>query len=268
MTGARLVPLDLRRARGANGWLMKTLTEEPYHSLSSSERWKNLTSAMDRQAVGEALNALPDQQKQVVKLAYFGGLTNREIAERVGLPVSGVRRRLREALATVSAYVERSRAAGSRVVYALLAWFGLRWLVSAQRSTGRGIDEMVRAGMVVAAGVTASMVLGAQPVSPAQVDPVGGASIPAVSSAVSSVEASVVQAPKTSILAATGALPQSSQVASSLFQPSGLTPLPDTVTVTVPLPGVPTTGKGSLKVPGPINLQVSSAAPVLPKLGH
>ena len=220
---------------------------------------------MDRQAVGEALKSLPDQQRQVVKLAYFGGLTNREIAEQVGLPVSGVRRRLREALATVSVYVERSRAAGSKVVYALLAWFGGRWLDAAQRSSGKGVEEMLRAGLVVAAGVTASAVLGAQPVSPAQIHLIGLARIPAVSS----VQAGVVQAPTTTILATAAALPQSSVVGSALIPRSGVPSLPVTVIVTVPAPGLPNLLSGSLKVPGPINLQVPTpAVPVLPRLPH
>jgi RNA polymerase sigma factor (sigma-70 family) len=261
MTGTRLVPLDPRRARGRAS-LLKTLTEESNHRQSPSERWKDLTSAMERQVIGEALNTLPGQQRQVVKLAYFGGYTNREIAERVGLPVSGVRRRLREALATVSAYVGRTRAAGSKVVCTLLAWFAVRWLGTAERSSGRGVGDMLRAGMVVAAGATASAMLGAQLVSPAQVAPAGLASVPSLSS----VQASVVQAPKTTIVAAAGALPQSS-LASELVQRSDLPPLPITVPVAAPVGGLPKALPGSLKAAGlPINLLVPTpAVPVLPR---
>jgi sigma-70-like protein len=262
MTGTRLIPLDPRRARGRAS-LLKTLTEGSYHRQSRSERWKDLTSAMDRQAVGDALNSLPDQQRQVVKLAYFGGLTNREIAEQVGLPVSGVKRRLREGLATVSAFVERSRAAGSKVVSALLAWLGVRWLDTAQRSPGKGVEEMLRAGMVVAAGVTASAVLGTQSLSPAQVAPIGVASTPAVSS----VQASVIQAPQTTILATASALPQSPAVEIDLIHRSGVPSLQVTATLTVVAPGLTEALPGSLKVPGPINLQVPTpTVPVLPKL--
>jgi RNA polymerase sigma factor (sigma-70 family) len=255
ITGNRLVPLDLRRARGAQGWLMKTLTDEPH--TSGSKPWKDLTSAMDRQAVGEALNALPDEQKQVVKLAYFGGLTNRDIADRLDLPVSGVRRRLRQALATVSAHVEQGRAAGSRVVYAFTAWICGRWLYSTQRWSGNGVEQVVRAGMVVAAGVTASVVLGTAQ-SPVRLAPIDHATIPAVRSG----DASMAPAPKV-IPSATGTLLPTASVGGTLVPRSGVPSLPLTVQVpslpdvrvTVPAPALPI----SVPIPTP-------AVPALPKL--
>jgi sigma-70-like protein len=266
MTGIRLIPLDLRRARGAHGSLMRTLTEEPRNH--GSERWRDLTSALDRHAVGDALNALPDEQKQLFKLAYFGGLSNREIADRLGLRMSGVRRRLRQALATVSVYVERGRTAGSKVVYALLAWIAGRWLFSTQRWSGNGVEQMVRAGMVVAAGVTVGAVLGTAQ-SPAQLAPIGQASIPAMRS----MDASAVQAPATVILAAAGALPNSLPEG-VLVQRSGVPSLPVEVNVpglpnlpqTVPVAGLPNSldsGVPSL----PISLTIPApAVPALPKL--
>lgn len=41
------------------------------------------------------LEALPDDQGKVVRLAYFGGFTHHEIAEMLGLPLGTVKSRLR-----------------------------------------------------------------------------------------------------------------------------------------------------------------------------
>ena len=45
--------------------------------------------------VREALDALPHLQQQVLKLAYFSGLTHMELAERLGLPLGTVKGRMR-----------------------------------------------------------------------------------------------------------------------------------------------------------------------------
>ena len=46
-------------------------------------------------SVHEALTALPEDQRAVVRLAYFGGLTHSEIAEQLGIPMGTVKTRLR-----------------------------------------------------------------------------------------------------------------------------------------------------------------------------
>jgi RNA polymerase sigma-70 factor (ECF subfamily) len=46
-------------------------------------------------SVHRALGALPEEQRAVVRLAYFGGLTHSEIAQQLGIPMGTVKTRLR-----------------------------------------------------------------------------------------------------------------------------------------------------------------------------
>jgi RNA polymerase sigma-70 factor (ECF subfamily) len=53
------------------------------------------TRASDRVTVKSALDGLPEAQRQVVELAYWNGLTQSEIAERLGQPLGTVKTRMR-----------------------------------------------------------------------------------------------------------------------------------------------------------------------------
>jgi RNA polymerase sigma factor (sigma-70 family) len=167
MTGVRRGPFDRRRLKGAHQGLKKLMIEGSNGSDDHPKPWNDFSSAMVRQSVDEALNALPPDKKQAVKLAYFGGFTNREIAQQLGVAESGVRRLLHDALEFVSAYVERGRVAASRIVYAIVGWLGARAVFDAvQRSSSPAVDQVLQAAAVVTVGVVAAAVLVANPVSP------------------------------------------------------------------------------------------------------
>jgi RNA polymerase sigma-70 factor, ECF subfamily len=57
--------------------------------------------------VRDAVRALPQSQRRVVELAYFGGLSCREVAQAVGIPEGTAKSRLRLALARLEAALDR-----------------------------------------------------------------------------------------------------------------------------------------------------------------
>ena len=58
-----------------------------------------VADAPDRERVHASLRALSADQRETIQLAYFGGLTHREIAEATGLPLGTVKSRLRLGMA-------------------------------------------------------------------------------------------------------------------------------------------------------------------------
>jgi RNA polymerase sigma-70 factor, ECF subfamily len=57
--------------------------------------------------VRDAVRALPEGQRQVVELAYFAGLSCREVARQVGIPEGTAKSRLRLARARLEAVLDR-----------------------------------------------------------------------------------------------------------------------------------------------------------------
>ena len=57
--------------------------------------------------VRTAVRLLPDGQRQVVELAYFGGLTCREVASVMGIPEGTAKSRLRLAMAKLETVLDR-----------------------------------------------------------------------------------------------------------------------------------------------------------------
>src|ERR1700682_4923439 len=128
MTGARREPTARRRVQGAHKELKRLLVEDMNGGGDRAHNWKSFSDAMARQAVEEAVGSLPPRQKQLIKLAYFSDLSNREIAQGLGITASSVERGLRQAIARVSVYVEQGRAAGRRLIYGLALLLGGRWV--------------------------------------------------------------------------------------------------------------------------------------------
>jgi RNA polymerase sigma-70 factor, ECF subfamily len=68
-------------------------TERPFDEVTEA-----VTVSMERQQVRRCLAGLTDLQRQSVLLAYYEGLTHREVSERLDVPLGTVKTRLRDGL--------------------------------------------------------------------------------------------------------------------------------------------------------------------------
>ena len=64
-------------------------------TLTLPDAWGEVEVRLDREAVQVALTSISNVQREAIELAYFGGLTQTEIAERTGVPLGTVKGRLR-----------------------------------------------------------------------------------------------------------------------------------------------------------------------------
>jgi RNA polymerase sigma-70 factor (ECF subfamily) len=72
--------------------------EAPPEAGQAAGPEQSVALALERQQVHQALAALPEDQKQVLALAYFQGLTQSQIAAALDLPLGTVKTRIRLAM--------------------------------------------------------------------------------------------------------------------------------------------------------------------------
>ena len=63
--------------------------------LTLPDVWGSVAEGLDRTAVAAALVAISSVQREAIELAYFGGLTQVEISDRLGVPLGTVKSRMR-----------------------------------------------------------------------------------------------------------------------------------------------------------------------------
>lgn len=106
---------DPARGSGVRAWLLtivrhraidarRRVAGRPRHTvdietveerLAVPDAWREVSLGLDRDLVRSAVAALPEEQQRTIELAYFEGLTHREIAERTDTPLGTVKGRLR-----------------------------------------------------------------------------------------------------------------------------------------------------------------------------
>ncbi|HZQ99961.1 MAG TPA: sigma-70 family RNA polymerase sigma factor [Chloroflexota bacterium] len=89
--------IDRLRGAGARVRLEEldlALATEPVDD-EGADVWRTVANKLDRAAIVAALAALPPEQREAIELAFFGGLTHAEVAERTGQPLGTIKGRMR-----------------------------------------------------------------------------------------------------------------------------------------------------------------------------
>ena len=90
---ARSTALARLRNRHSNGGAQLASIAAPHASVVTFESFHR-----DRQHVNRGLRELTDEQRSIIQLTYFGGLSAREAAHQLGLPVQRVTREIQMAM--------------------------------------------------------------------------------------------------------------------------------------------------------------------------
>ena len=112
LTLARSRAIDRLRSRAAAQRHETELDER--HEAPSVEPGPEARSSLSQRAtlVRNALGELPREQREVLELAYFEGLTHAEIAERLAQPLGTAKSRIRLALQRMRRALEPATAGG------------------------------------------------------------------------------------------------------------------------------------------------------------
>jgi RNA polymerase sigma-70 factor (ECF subfamily) len=86
--------IDELRARRRRDRRSATLPAQPVDP-QAVDLLEAVAQTLTNEHVRACLHALPAEQREVIRLAYFEGLTHREIADEAGMPLGTVKSRMR-----------------------------------------------------------------------------------------------------------------------------------------------------------------------------
>lgn len=105
LTSVRNRSIDYLRGRGAHERREDDLPPEMAGAQAQSDPWREVALSLERTAVREAMASLPTEQRQVIEMAFFGGYSHSEIADRTQVPLGTVKGRMRLGLEKMSSYL-------------------------------------------------------------------------------------------------------------------------------------------------------------------
>ena len=85
--------IDRVRGRGARGTELD-LADAP-EIADRADVWDEAWGGLEREVIVGAVNELPEEQRRAIELAFFGGLTHVEVAQKLGEPLGTVKGRIR-----------------------------------------------------------------------------------------------------------------------------------------------------------------------------
>jgi RNA polymerase sigma-70 factor (ECF subfamily) len=97
--------IDAMRRRRAGVALGDEVDDALPASLTVPDVWPEVAGRLDAEQVRRALTALPPAQREVLELAYFDGLTQREIAGLTHAPLGTVKSRMRLGLVSMRGHL-------------------------------------------------------------------------------------------------------------------------------------------------------------------
>jgi RNA polymerase sigma-70 factor (ECF subfamily) len=84
---------EVRRRRGLQG--LPDMEDDLPAPLTMADVWGEVAERLDARSVRQAFAELPEPQQEALRLAYYEGLTQEEIASKTGTPLGTVKSRTR-----------------------------------------------------------------------------------------------------------------------------------------------------------------------------
>jgi RNA polymerase sigma-70 factor (ECF subfamily) len=87
--------IDRTRGLAAAGRRAELDLDQATAAPDESDVWRETWRRLQRAEIAAALDGLPPEQREAIELAFFGGLTHVEVAERTNQPLGTVKGRMR-----------------------------------------------------------------------------------------------------------------------------------------------------------------------------
>jgi RNA polymerase sigma-70 factor (ECF subfamily) len=106
LTVVRNAAIDHKRGRHRHRDEEELIDDYAYR-LTAGDIWEDVAARLDRETIRQALQKLPISQRKTLEMAYFGGMTQTEIAAQTGEPLGTVKSRARLGLRHLESLLRR-----------------------------------------------------------------------------------------------------------------------------------------------------------------